>query len=396
MRETRTARAALCIGIVHWCHQSSPVRIDVNTAIRPRRPSGSATARSIGCPALLEAHGVGRPPLRRLQPGRLAPARRTDAARARRRRRADPDPRRRALQEPAVGGAHLRRADQGRRRPRQRASSPSAAASLATRRALPPRPTCAASRWCRCRRRCWRRSTARWAARSASTSRVGKNLVGAFHQPAVVVIDPLLLQHAAATRVPLGPVRSGEVRHDRQPLALRPDRAATPARSSPAIRACWCRRSSSRAASRRTSSPKDERESGLRRILNLRPHVGHALEAVTKYRRFRHGEAIAYGMLGAADLAVARGALAERERQALATADRAARPSAAGRRPAHPEMSWRRSGATRRSSTAGCTSCIAIEIGATMTVDDVTEEELRATLKRLGLDDHASSGPGTP
>ena len=38
---------------------------------------------------------------------------------------------------------------------------------------------------------------------------------------------------------------------------------------------------------------KDERESGLRRILNYGHTVGHALEAVTKYRRFRHGEAIA-------------------------------------------------------------------------------------------------------
>src|SRR5690606_15360732 len=64
---------------------------------------------------------------------------------------------------------------------------------------------------------------------------------------------------------------------------------------------------------------KDEREGGLRRILNFGHTVGHALEAVTKYRRFRHGEAIAYGMLAAADLAVARGALAETERQALAT-----------------------------------------------------------------------------
>src|SRR4030095_1674533 len=50
---------------------------------------------------------------------------------------------------------------------------------------------------------------------------------------------------------------------------------------------------------------KDERESGLRRILNYGHTVGHALEAVTNYRRFRHGEAIALGMLAAADLAVA-------------------------------------------------------------------------------------------
>ena len=62
----------------------------------------------------------------------------------------------------------------------------------------------------------------------------------------------------------------------------------------------------------------DERESGLRRILNFGHTAGHALESVTKYRRFRHGEAVAYGMLVAAQLAVARGALAAPDRQALA------------------------------------------------------------------------------
>ena len=129
---------------------------------------------------------------------------------------------------------------------------------------------------------------------------------------------------------------------------------------------------------------KDEREGGLRRILNFGHTVGHALEAVTKYRRFRHGEAIAYGMLAAADLAVARGALAERERQALARADHAARPAAAGRRPAIAEVLE----AVRRDKKVvhgRLHFVIAIEIGATMTVDDVTEDELRAVLARLGL-----------
>ena len=62
----------------------------------------------------------------------------------------------------------------------------------------------------------------------------------------------------------------------------------------------------------------DEREAGPRRILNFGHTAGHALEAVTKYRRFRHGEAVGYGMLVAAELANARGALADRDRQALA------------------------------------------------------------------------------
>jgi 3-dehydroquinate synthase len=63
----------------------------------------------------------------------------------------------------------------------------------------------------------------------------------------------------------------------------------------------------------------DERETGLRRHLNFGHTVGHALEAVTRYRRFRHGEAVAYGMIVAANIAVARGALAEADRDALST-----------------------------------------------------------------------------
>src|SRR6185503_5576591 len=61
-----------------------------------------------------------------------------------------------------------------------------------------------------------------------------------------------------------------------------------------------------------------EKEAGSRRILNFGHTAGHAIEAVTRYRRYRHGEAVALGMLVAAELAVARGALAERDRKALA------------------------------------------------------------------------------
>src|SRR5258707_13489184 len=45
---------------------------------------------------------------------------------------------------------------------------------------------------------------------------------------------------------------------------------------------------------------KDEKESGLREILNFGHTFGHALESVTGYRRFQHGEAIAWGMMCAA------------------------------------------------------------------------------------------------
>ncbi|MFY9573440.1 MAG: 3-dehydroquinate synthase, partial [Blastocatellia bacterium] len=53
----------------------------------------------------------------------------------------------------------------------------------------------------------------------------------------------------------------------------------------------------------------DERENGLRRILNFGHTVGHALEAVTHYRRFLHGEAVAHGMRAASRIAERAGLL---------------------------------------------------------------------------------------
>jgi 3-dehydroquinate synthase len=58
----------------------------------------------------------------------------------------------------------------------------------------------------------------------------------------------------------------------------------------------------------------DERERGLRETLNYGHTFGHALEAVTDYNTYRHGEAVAIGMNCAAHLAVNRGMLAPEDR----------------------------------------------------------------------------------
>ena len=55
----------------------------------------------------------------------------------------------------------------------------------------------------------------------------------------------------------------------------------------------------------------DERESGLRQILNFGHTLGHALEAATKYRRFLHGEAIGWGMVAATMMALGVGRLSD-------------------------------------------------------------------------------------
>jgi 3-dehydroquinate synthase len=212
---------------------------------------------------------------------------------------------------------------------------------------------------------------------------LGKNLIGAFHQPAVVVIDPALL-----ATLPRREFRSGLyevvkygvianrnlfdrlVAHTKQIFARDPDVLVPAIVDSCRIKA--------------DVVSQDEREGGLRRILNFGHTIGHALEAVTRYRRYRHGEAIAYGMLGAADLAVARGALAERERQALAQLI-----TALGPLPAIADLPMTEiMDAIKRDKkvvNGRLHFVLAVEIGATTTVDDVTEEELRAVLARLGM-----------
>jgi 3-dehydroquinate synthase len=212
---------------------------------------------------------------------------------------------------------------------------------------------------------------------------LGKNLIGAFHQPALVAIDPLLLATLPRREfrsglyevVKYGVIASRDL-FDRVAKDTRAIFARTADVLLPAIVES-CRVKADVVS-------KDERESGLRRILNFGHTLGHALEAVTKYRRFRHGEAIAYGMLAAADLAVARGAFADREREGLAAliAKLGPLPPIADLPLAAIMEAIRRD---KKVVHGRLHFVIPIEIGATTTVDDVSEDELRAVLKRLGV-----------
>ena len=62
---------------------------------------------------------------------------------------------------------------------------------------------------------------------------------------------------------------------------------------------------------------KDERESGLRMILNLGHTIGHGLEAATGYKVFRHGEAVAIGLVGVARLAARLGRFSQESCQQI-------------------------------------------------------------------------------
>jgi 3-dehydroquinate synthase len=92
---------------------------------------------------------------------------------------------------------------------------------------------------------------------------------------------------------------------------------------------------------------RDEREGGLRRVLNLGHTIGHALESTTAYRRFTHGEAVGWGMVGAAWLAQRKALLRPRRLRAIVGAvdHSVPRPNV---RPLRRQASWPRCATTRR------------------------------------------------
>ena len=131
----------------------------------------------------------------------------------------------------------------------------------------------------------------------------GKNLVGTFHQPAAVFIDPLLLVSlpprefvaGLAEVVKYGVIRDARLFADverHMPALLKRD----PRRLEEIIGRC--------VRIKAAVVEEDEREAGLRAILNYGHTVGHAIEKAGRYRRWHHGEAVSIGMEAEAVIAM--------------------------------------------------------------------------------------------
>ena len=132
----------------------------------------------------------------------------------------------------------------------------------------------------------------------------GKNLIGAFHQPRLVWIDPETLatlparefRAAMAEVIKYGIIRMPDLFETLENLSVidsyrRFDREGL----LQAIEAS--------ARCKADVVMQDEKEGGLRAILNYGHTVGHAIESATHYRRYRHGEGVALGMEAAATIA---------------------------------------------------------------------------------------------
>jgi 3-dehydroquinate synthase len=156
--------------------------------------------------------------------------------------------------------------------------------------------------------------------------REGKNLVGAFHQPSSVLIDTRTLMTLPRRELVSGfceAVKQGAVagrklfeQTGKLLVAYKSDRSSLLSKEMELLISAQC-------SFKASIVMNDEREatgrsdSRSRRILNFGHTTGHALEAVTSYRRFRHGEAVGHGMLVAGEISKGLGLLDASELESL-------------------------------------------------------------------------------
>jgi 3-dehydroquinate synthase len=134
----------------------------------------------------------------------------------------------------------------------------------------------------------------------------GKNLVGTFHQPLAVLIDPEVLSTLPEREFRAGLFESLKCGVIGNPeLFNRLEKVAPKALRKDAALLEWVIAESVKLKAAVVAA--DERERALRRVLNFGHTIGHALEAESGYRRFLHGEAVAWGMIAAAEIARAIG-----------------------------------------------------------------------------------------
>lgn len=212
---------------------------------------------------------------------------------------------------------------------------------------------------------------------------LGKNLIGAFHAPRLVVADPQLLDTLSRRQFRAGlyeVIKYGAISTPSL-LDLVAGGAGSAFVNAPDVLDTIVSESCRIKAAIVSG---DEREGGPRRVLNFGHTLGHALESATAYRRLLHGEAVGYGMLAAAALGERRGVTPSGTATAIRTAI-----AHLGPLPSITELSARAvagGAAHDKKVIGGRLHFVAVTaLGRTRELADVTARELVAALRTLGL-----------
>jgi 3-dehydroquinate synthase len=134
----------------------------------------------------------------------------------------------------------------------------------------------------------------------------GKNLLGTFHQPRAVLVDPAVLGTLTERQFRSGlyeALKCGVIGNPELFAQFENNKTLILKRDPRILETIFAQAVELKAS----IVSADERESGLRRVLNFGHTVGHALETETGYRKLLHGEAVAWGMVAATNIALVTG-----------------------------------------------------------------------------------------
>jgi 3-dehydroquinate synthase len=215
--------------------------------------------------------------------------------------------------------------------------------------------------------------------KTAVNLRQGKNLVGAFHQPSAVISDIGVLQTLPRRELAAGMfevIKSAAIRSE--PLFryleshLASCMSCRPSALERVVLEC------SRIKAEVVSA--DETERDARIVLNYGHTVAHALEAATAYRRFKHGEAVGWGMLAAVGFGRELGLLASEEADRIVRLIRAVErlPSLSG---IGIENLWRALARDKKFRSGRMRMVLLERLGQSLTVSRIDPGQLKRFLK---------------
>ncbi len=208
----------------------------------------------------------------------------------------------------------------------------------------------------------------------------GKNLIGSFHHPRAVFADIDVLHTLPPRELRAGLyecIKAGIIRAPRLFSWMERNAASILAADDAALTHVI-------AASIRMKADvvvRDERESGLRMILNYGHTLGHAIETVTNYRALLHGEAVGWGMLAATELSRMRGLLSDAQADRIGSVIHAYGPLPRFRATA--DKLFQATARDKKNRAGTRRFVLAESIGKAVIVNNVTDAELRAVIDRL-------------
>ena len=221
----------------------------------------------------------------------------------------------------------------------------------------------------------------------------GKNLVGSFHHPLAVIADTDLLTTLPARELRAGlqeAVKAGIIRSPQLFKYLENNAASILDPEHPAHLQALTHVITSSVRIKAEVVEADEREHGLRMILNFGHTLGHAIEAATGYKQLLHGEAIGWGMIAATRLAVIRGLLPASDAKRIESLIHtyASLPSFSA--PVRKLVAL--TGSDKKTRSGVLSFILPLSIGAVIPVRDITSTELLTVAESILADARKLSG----